>query len=103
MLRTRTTTLWAAFAVALALPHAAAAQLVANGTSLTVTTANAVATFAGPDLVGFVNSATSETYLKNPTGGELASINAYSSSGAWVVSNWSIGVEGGTGDPLATI
>jgi uncharacterized protein DUF6259 len=81
----------------------ASAQLVANGTSLTATTANAVATFAGPDLVGFVNSVTNETYLKNATGGELATINAYSSSGAWVVSNWSIGVEGGTGDPLATI
>src|SRR5262245_20805138 len=96
-------TLWVALAAALALPRAASAQLVANGTALTVTTTNAVATFAGPDLVGFVNSATGETYLKNASAGQLSGVNAFSASGNWTISNWTIGAEAGTGVPLATI
>src|SRR5579864_8531021 len=82
----------------------ASAQLVANGTSLTVTTANAVATFSGPDLVGFVNSLTSESYLKNPSAGNLAFVDTIASTGqALQPSNWTIGPETGTGLPLATI
>src|SRR5262245_31624111 len=84
-------------------PASAAGQIVANGQSLTVTTANAVATFTGPDLTGFVNVATGEQYLKNPSGGNLAGINGYALSGVWTISNWTIGPEPGTGVPLATI
>ncbi|HZP66299.1 MAG TPA: hypothetical protein VFB32_08310, partial [Rudaea sp.] len=53
---------------------AASAQLTANGSSLTATTTNAVATFAGPDLVGFANTLTAETYLKYASAGELAQV-----------------------------
>jgi hypothetical protein len=81
----------------------AAAQLLANGTSLTVTTTNAVATFTGADLTGYVNQVTGEVYLKNPSSGNLAGINSFTSSGAWTTSNWTIGTEAGTGVPLATI
>ena len=82
----------------------ASAQVVASGKSLTVTTANAVATFNGPDLVGFVNSLTNETYLKNPSAGELAQVDTIASTGqALQSSNWTIGSEPGTGLPLATI
>src|SRR4249920_3310725 len=56
----------------------ASAQVMASGKSLTVTTANAVATFNGPDLVGFVNSLTSEQYLKKPSNGDLAAVDAMS-------------------------
>ena len=83
---------------------AQAQALVANGKSLTVTTTNAVATFAGPDLVGFVNSTTGETYLKHPSSGELAGVNTIVSTGQVLQSsNWTIGPEPGTGIPLATI
>ena len=51
------------------LARSASAQLAANGKSLTVTTSNAVATFTGPDLVGFVNSLTGESYLTHPSDG----------------------------------
>ena len=84
--------------------QAADAQMVANGKTLTVTTANAVATFSGPDLVGFVNSLTSETYLKKPSSGDLAQVDAITNTGqALQSSNWTIGLEPGTGVPLATI
>src|SRR5215471_2128708 len=80
------------------------AQLVANGKTLTVTTTNAVATFNGPDLVGFVNALTNETYLKKPSNGDLAQVDAIASTGQTLQSsNWSIGTEPGTGVPLATI
>jgi hypothetical protein len=52
-------------------PHAAQGQLVAAGQALPVTTANATATFQGPDLVGLANAATGETYLKLPTSSPL--------------------------------
>lgn len=81
----------------------AAAQIVANGTSLTVTTSNAVASFAGADLVGLVNSTTNETYLTNPSAGELAAVNAFVSTGPLQLSNWTLGTEPGTGLPIATI
>jgi hypothetical protein len=91
----------------LAVDSAAATQtsgMVANGTTLTVTTANAVATFAGLDLVGFVNALTNETYLKKPSNGHFATVNALSATPpAQQLSNWTIGAEPGTGLPLATI
>lgn len=84
--------------------HAADAQIVANGKTLTVTTTNAVATFNGPDLVGFVNSVTSETYLKKPSNGDLVQVDAIGSTGQSLQSSsWSVGTEAGTGVPLATI
>jgi hypothetical protein len=65
--------------------------IVANGKSLTVTTANAVATFAGPDLVGFVNALTGESYLKNPSSGNLARVDAITSTGQGLQpSNWAV-------------
>jgi hypothetical protein len=67
----------------LAVDSAAATQtsgMVANATTLTVTTANAVATFAGLDLVGFVNALTNETYLKKPSNGHFATGNALSAT-----------------------
>jgi hypothetical protein len=78
--------------------------MVANGTSLTVTTSNAVATFSGLDLIGFVNSLTNERYLKKPSRGHLANVNAISTTGeAQQLSNWTMGTDPGTGLPLATI
>ena len=53
----------------------ARAQIVASGRTLSVTTTNAVATFTGADLVGFVNRLTGESYLRNPSSGELAVVN----------------------------
>jgi hypothetical protein len=85
------------------LVRSASAQLVASGRSLTVTTANATASFIGPDLVGFVNALTNETYLTNPSIGELARVNGIASAGSLQSSNWTIGVEPGTGHPIATI
>ena len=90
--------------LALLRPAPAAAQIVASGKTLTVTTANAVATFNGPDLVGFTNALTNEQYLKKPSNGDLAQVDAITSSApALQSSNWSIGTEPGTGAPLATI
>jgi hypothetical protein len=90
----------------LGLLHArvADAQIVATGKTLTVTTTNAVATFNGPDLVGFANSLTSEMYLKKPSNGDLVQVDAITSTGQGLqTSNWTIGTESGTGSPLATI
>ncbi len=85
------------------LARSASAQLVASGKSLTVTTSNAVATFAGPDLVGFVNSLTGESYLTHPSTGELTTVNTMTSVGQPLQSsNWTIGSEPITGHPLAT-
>jgi len=79
-------------------------QLAANGTSLTVTTANTIATFAGADLVGYQNRLTGETYLTKPSHGELAIVNTMQSTGLTLqTSNWSVAPEGGTGAPLAVI
>jgi hypothetical protein len=80
------------------------AQIVAAGDTLTVTTTNMTATFAGPDLVGIVNTATGGRFLTNPSQGELASINAFSGNGQPLqASNWTPGTEPGTGHPTATI
>jgi hypothetical protein len=79
-------------------------SIVASGKSLTVTTANAVATFSGADLVGFVNSLTGESYLKKPSGGDLTVVDTIAYTGQSLqASNWAVGVEPGTGLPLATI
>src|SRR4051812_41893695 len=81
-----------------------AASLQANGTTLTVTSANAVATFSGADLVGFVNSLTGEQYLKQPSIATLANVDVITPTGqALQVSNWSVGTESGTGLPLASV
>jgi hypothetical protein len=86
------------------LPSEAYAQLAASGKSLTVTTPNTVATFAGADLVGFRNALTNELYLKNPSAGELAYVNTITSNGQSLqTSNWTIGTEAGTGIPIARI
>jgi hypothetical protein len=86
------------------IPRPAAAQIAASGRTLTVTTANAVATFTGADVVGFVNRLTGESYLRKPSSGELAFVNAMSSTGQSLqTSNWVLGTEAGTGLPLATI
>ena len=83
---------------------AANAQIVANGKSLTVTTANAVATFNGPDLVGLGNALTAETYLKKPSNGDLVRVDTIVPTGQSLqTSNWTVGTEPGTGVPLATI
>ena len=81
------------------------AQLLANGQTLTVTTTNAVATFAGADLTGFRNSVTNESYLRLPRpGSALAGVNSIASTGqALTISNWIIGTEAGTGLPIATV
>src|SRR5262249_48230250 len=82
----------------------ASAQLVANGTTLTVTTTNAVATFKGADLVGFTNSLTGENYLKKASNGELAFVDTIPFiNTAFSLPPWTIGTEAGTGQPLATL
>jgi hypothetical protein len=91
--------LWAL--VAFAAP--ARAQLAAAGSSLTVTTGNVVATFAGPDLIGLVNRVTGETYLNRPTSGELGSVNAINSGGPLTWAGWSLGTDPTTGQPAATL
>src|SRR5574339_309923 len=74
------------------------AQLAASGQTLTVNTANAVATFKGPDLVGLVNAITGEPYLELPSNGLLADVNAFIfQNGSLQASDWSIGSEPGTG------
>jgi hypothetical protein len=95
---------FALFAWALLAARVVEAQLAANGKTLTATTANAVATFSGPDLVGFVNSLAGESYLKKPSSGDLAQVDAITNTGqALQSSSWTIGSEPGTGVPLATI
>ena len=75
----------------------AAAQVAAAGQQLTVTTANATAKFQGPDLVGFTNSASGESYLKSAAPSPLMNleINGIPSS-SLQVSNWTTSVQGGT-------
>ena len=78
--------------------------LVANGTTLTATTTNAVATFNRADLVGFENVLTGETYLRLPSAGQLATVDTPTQTGQPLqASNWTIGSEPGTGHPLATM
>src|SRR5262245_1507825 len=77
--------------------RAAHAQIAVDHQTLTVTTANAVATFSGADLVGFVNSLTNESYLKKPSNGSLVRVDAYSVTGQLQSSNWTVGMEPGTG------
>lgn len=78
--------------------------IVAGGKSLTVTTANAVATFSGADLVGLVNSLTAESYLRNPSSGDLTVVDTITPTGrALQASDWALGTEPGTGLPLAAI
>ncbi len=80
------------------------ALLAANGTSLTVTTSHSVATFARADLVGFTNTLTGETYLRNPSAGQLAAVDTVTSTGQVLqASNWTVAPEPGTGVPVATI
>lgn len=84
--------------------ESASAQIAASGQTLTVTTANAVATFKGPDLVGLVNALTGEPYLKLPSNGLLASVNTFvGQPGAFLPSDWTVGIEPGTGLPIATM
>ena len=78
--------------------------LVVNGTTLTATTSNAVATFNRADLVGFQNILTGENYLRLPSNGDLAAINTIASTGQSLqASNWAIGAEPGTGHTRATM
>jgi len=87
-------------------PRARSAQtgLVANGTSLAVTTSHSVATFARADLVGFTNTLTGETYLRNASTGQLASVDTITNTGQSLqASNWTIAPDPGTGVPVATI
>lgn len=97
--RTATVFVWALLALAAPVQ----AQLAASGSSLTVTTGNAVATFTGPDLVGLVNRATGESYLTNPSSGELAAVNAMHSGGPLTWAGWTIGTDAATGQPQATL
>jgi hypothetical protein len=85
------------------LPVPVQAQLVASGSTLTVTTGNALATFTGPDLVGLLNRVTGETYLTNPSSGDLAALNASHSAGALGWTNWTIGTDPATGQAAATL
>jgi Domain of unknown function (DUF6259)/Viral BACON domain len=92
------------FAFALLQAQPASAQISVNGRTLTVTTTNAVATFNGADLVGFVNSLTAESYLKKPSDGHLAFVNSVTQTGQLLqASNWTIASETGTGLPVATV
>ena len=91
-------------AVGLCLAESTSAQVVASGKTLTATTTNAVATFNGADLVGFVNTLTGESYLRKPSAGDLAIVNTIASTGQGLqATDWSITAEAGTGLPLATI
>jgi hypothetical protein len=82
----------------------ARAQIVASGRTLTVTTTNAVATFSGADLVGFVNRLTGESYLRKPSSGELAAVNVITPTGQGLQSSdWATGIDAGSGQPMATI
>ena len=82
----------------------AAQSLAANGTSLTVTTSHAVATFAKADLVGFTNVLTGENYLRRASTGELTVVETLPSTGQLLqATNWTVGVEAGTGIPQASI
>ncbi len=56
------------------IPRLLVAQIAANGQQLTVTTANTVATFQGPDLVGLTNTLTGESYLKSPSATPLMNL-----------------------------
>src|SRR5215510_6273376 len=66
-----------------------AAEVVVKGPELTVTTANAVATFHGPDLVGFTNTLTGESYLRLPSSSPLMDMETVMSSvQQFEQSNW---------------
>jgi len=89
--------------LALRFPEASA-QIVSNQKSLTVTSPNAILTFAGADLVGFTNTLTNEVYLKKPSTGELASINTITGTGQSLQSsNWTIGTAGGVSFASITV
>lgn len=64
-------------------------QIVASGSTLTVTTPNAKATFLGADLVGFQNLATSESYLTSPPASSVAGLDTLTSNGQpFASANW---------------
>jgi len=81
-------------------PGIPAAQVVPNGRELMVTTANAVATFQGPDLVGLTNTLTGESYLKCPPSTPLMNLEtlagpSYSlQASAWTPSTQADGTTG---------
>jgi hypothetical protein len=74
-------------------PGPAFGQMTADGLKLTVATANAVATFHGPDLVGFTNVLTGEPYLRLPPAAPLLRVEPAPPSGqalepsSWLVAN----------------
>ncbi|HTP97859.1 MAG TPA: DUF6259 domain-containing protein [Casimicrobiaceae bacterium] len=73
------------------------AQIVASGQALTVTTANAVATFQGPDLAGLTNTATGESYLRLAPSSPLANLETLAGPGQLVAaSDWTTSVQNGT-------
>jgi hypothetical protein len=79
-------------------------DLAANGKSLQVTTASSVADFLGADLVGLRNRLTGETYLKNASTGNLASVNPLQNTGQPLqFGNWTVAPEAGSGPIVATI
>lgn len=80
------------------------AQVLASGQKLTVTTANATATFQGPDLAGFTNRATGESYLKLPPSSPLMNLETLASTGETLsASAWSTSTDSGTGATVASL
>ena len=87
----------AALSALLITPACMPAQVAANGDQLTVTTANAVATFRGPDLAGFTNSLTGESYLRLPATSPLSSLVTLGGSASTLRSSgWTKGADSGT-------
>ena len=80
------------------------AQVVASGQNLTVTTANATATFQGPDLAGFTNRATGESYLKCPPSSPLMNLETLASTGEDLsASDWTTSTDPGSGATVASL
>ena len=79
------------------------AQLAASGSTLTATTPNLAATFTGADLVGLANRVTGESYLRFPTGGELATVTPMNGGRSLPLAAWTLGADPGTGQPRAVL
>src|SRR5262249_39539114 len=78
------------------------AQIVAKGQQLKVTTANAVATFQGPDLAGFKNMLTGESYLRFPPSSPSMNLESLAPTDqSMQPSKWIASTE--SGESIATI
>lgn len=80
------------------------AQIIADGEKLTVTTENAEVVFQGPNLIGFTNRLTGDSYANGTASPPLANLERTGAAGQALHSaGWSITNPSGTAGAVATL